>query len=138
MQKKVREGPCGSLPSRSGSQPGEPTALTLRLTRIVLILLTSLTRPIAVLLIAVDVLLLPRLLGLIRLTVALVLPAALTALVGLLGLIGLTIALVLLAALVGLVCHLAFPPSIKRPAAYHIVTKYRQFMDLKLPLSREK
>ena len=57
-------------------------------------------------------LLLPRLLGLIRLTVALVLPAALAALVGLLGLIGLAIALVLLAALVGLVCHLAFPPSI--------------------------
>jgi hypothetical protein len=59
------------------------STLTLRLIRIVLILLTSLTTPIAVLLIAVDVLLLPRLLGLI----------------------GLTIALVLLAALVRLVCH---------------------------------
>jgi hypothetical protein len=59
------------------------STLTLRLIRIVLILLTSLTTPIAVLLIAVDVLLLPRLLGLI----------------------GLTIALVLLAAMVGLVCH---------------------------------
>ena len=99
------------------------STLTLRLIRIVLILLTSLTSPIAVLLIAVDVLLLPRLLGLIRLTIALILPTALAALVWLLGLIGLTIALVLLAALVGLVCHLAFPPSIKGPATYHIITK---------------
>jgi hypothetical protein len=127
---------------RRGSQPGELSALTLRLTLIVLILLTSLTTPIAVLLIAVDVLLLPRLLGLIDLTVALVLLTALVGLpvglVWLLGLIRLTIALVLLAALVRLVCHLAFPPSIKGPATYHIIIKGRALILQKFRLSREK